>query len=872
MPSPRSPFPSRRLVYASLPPLLLLGSPLLTTSLALAASPTGDASQQAGQSFEIPAGSLEQALRQFSQQTGLNLSYLQAQVSVQKTQGVSGFFTPAQALQHLLRGTGLEAFPQGRGHVISAQHEQGLSLSAIDIDGQYQQNIYTTPAAVFSVDRERLDRIPQTSPADLFRGIPGVQMGNARSGNSFDPNIRGAQGHGRVKVLLDGSDSTQSSRVTYAGNRSANYVDPDFIAGIEVEKGPGLESGGLGGTLALRTFDVRDIIIDPDKGWGLRLRGMLGDNSGSNDSTQFCRSTNINTGISSSNAISITNTTLPWCRDGITRGNNRYDMVPYASGVDIPSGNQAGSLIGAWAPLDNLELLAGYARRQSGNYTAGKQGSVDRSYPSNGGYYNDMRPKDGFSYWLPGDEIYGTFSDTQSWMGKARLMLGEHSVQLKYNHFESRHVLHANSASQVGPSYLDLFPPSSKVEQQRYGIDYRWQPDSPWFDLKADLWLAETRERLALGTYGASLTPQHIDTETLGLGLRNTSLVPLLGRTLTLKAGGNYKWEEVDSTNEVNGIEVEQYGLFASAQLPLNHWLSVDGGLRYDDYRMHLDASQSYRFAGNNSGNNTAVHGGITLQPIEPLQVFLRYAEGWRAPSSRENTLNNCAGGRVTVELYPGYWGTQCIQGLIKPEQSENIELGANLALNDVLFDHDSLGIKVSRFDNRYTDYVYGSGTSVLPIENIDKARFTGYEASLDYDAGQAFVEYAYTHYDRIQYCGGGWSNTGGCSDASGWGDLTSQYAPARHQHNATLGVRLLDRKLTLGSMATVVRGTGWEWKSLNRYEVYDLFASYAYKAVTLGLSAANLGDRYYFEAGTGAAWPLPAPGRTLRATLTLHY
>ncbi|MCG2842820.1 TonB-dependent receptor [Sandaracinobacter sp. RS1-74] len=886
----------------------LLGTAMLTAAGVAAPAAAQDAGARA---FDIPAQPLRDAIVLFSRQSGLQLTAEGGLTAGRMSSAVKGEQPPAEALGRLLAGTGLTWRWLDGGSVVLQPapdaSDGSVQLDTLRVEGAGAAAgivragtgeggdpdpfaIFRDPRPVVTVNRQRLDRIPQTSPADMFNGLTGVQMGNASLSSSFDPNVRGLQGHGRVKVLLDGTDTSQASRVTYAGNRTHNYVDPDFVAGIDVEKGPGLESGGLGGTISMRTFNAADIITDDSRQWGVRVRGTLGDNSGTSNETSRCQYVRtFDNGDPSRTTLlnNLNSTTAERCKSGAvievpaSRWNpaysDTYGFIPFRADADVPSVNASGSLIAAYRPSDGFDVVAGYSKRQSGNYSAGRNGVVDRDYPSNGGFYHDGSAKDSFSYWQPGQEIYGTFTDSQSVLAKARAAFGDHSLLAKFNHFESRYVQHANTGAQVAPGVLDFFPPASRTQQQRYGLDYAWQPDNDWIGLRADLWKADTREKLYLGEFAASETPQNVKTKSFGFGLSNTSYIPLFTRQLTLKIGGQYKQESLESDTEVNGLETRLYGLFLSGSLPVVEWITLDGGLRYDHYKATLDPEQSYRFAEDNSDGGTSFHAGITLQPAEPLQFFVRHAEGWRAPSARENTLNNCNGGAEPYQTRPnGPIYYRCVQGLMKPERSRSFEFGTNLMFENLLERGDRLGIRLSRFNNNIRDYIFGSGTSVLPLMNIERAIFVGYEVSVSYDAGWVFADYGYTNNDRVEFCGTTYPTStlppAGCVGAGGWGDLFSQYVPATHRHNGTLGVRLLDRKLTVGGNATLVRGTGWDFDGMRRYEVYDLFASYEHGPLTFGLSAENIGDRYYFEAGTGAAWPLPAPGRMVRGTLTFHY
>ncbi|MGC1507464.1 hypothetical protein FT643_18010 [Ketobacter sp. MCCC 1A13808] len=59
--------------------------------------------------LSIPASSLEAALVRFSTQTGITVSFTPEIVEGQQAQGLTGSFTPSEALERLLASSGLQA-------------------------------------------------------------------------------------------------------------------------------------------------------------------------------------------------------------------------------------------------------------------------------------------------------------------------------------------------------------------------------------------------------------------------------------------------------------------------------------------------------------------------------------------------------------------------------------------------------------------------------------------------------------------------------------------------------------------------------------------------------------------------------------------
>jgi outer membrane receptor protein involved in Fe transport len=122
---------------------------------------------------------------------------------------------------------------------------------------------YQTPGSSAFISREQIQRIPPTSLGDMFREIPGVVASGNRAGTGLNINIRGLQGMGRVATLVDGTQQAGSQYIGYRGHTSSTYIDPDFIGGIDIAKGPSsgpYGSGAMGGVVNMRTIEATDIV------------------------------------------------------------------------------------------------------------------------------------------------------------------------------------------------------------------------------------------------------------------------------------------------------------------------------------------------------------------------------------------------------------------------------------------------------------------------------------------------------------------------------------------------------------------------------------------------------------------------------------
>ncbi|MBI4168863.1 MAG: TonB-dependent receptor [Acidobacteria bacterium] len=130
-------------------------------------------------------------------------------------------------------------------------------------------HIEAPPAAgLRSMARQEIEQRHTLHLADLLEDVPGV--GRIDEGHSAVPSIRGLA-RGRTLVLLDGARVTAERRA----GPSATFLDPFFLEGVEVSRGPGSVAYGsdaLGGVIDARTKR-------PEPGSPLRLRfqGSLAD-------------------------------------------------------------------------------------------------------------------------------------------------------------------------------------------------------------------------------------------------------------------------------------------------------------------------------------------------------------------------------------------------------------------------------------------------------------------------------------------------------------------------------------------------------------------------------------------------------------------
>ncbi len=381
-------------------------------------------------------------------------------------------------------------------------------------------------------------------------------------------------------------------------------------------------------------------------------------------------------------------------------------------------------------------------------------------------------------------------------------------------------------------------------------------------------------------------------TRTVGGDIGNTSVITTALGELTLDNGAEFVREHAtaeqfaSTTTNSNGWET--YGpsgvrlmssAYSNASLKPADWLTLSGGMRFDHYTSEGEGYLA-KFP-ESSGSRASPNASIVLEPLDGIQLYAQYAEGYRPPSLRESHWH--------------FQGLLVNNPNLRPELATNKEVGLNILRNDVATSGDKLRFKASYFDNDYDDYVIRYLKPPAPAQqgnvyhwaNIDSAAYRGFELSGSYDARWFFFEGAFTKYTKIEYCKTstnceapkyGTVLSGGASPTAS--DYVSNYIPPEYSGSITAGIRAFDEKLTLGAR-THFAGVrfGSEWTTANaarvgidvtwpKYQIYDVFGSYAFTDdVTANFSVENITDEYYFGALSSVG--IPSPGRTVRVGLT---
>jgi len=855
------------------------------------AVPAQAQSADAQRNFDIPAQPLPAALALFGRQSGLQVSVAAALAEGRNSSAVSGSMAPVQALGRLLAGTGLtyrisgnivtlEPAPQrAEGTILlDTLRVEGANADGGSAGGNHRvagwdgtaETIYVTPGSVSVVTRETLEAYPAQSPADMLRGVTGVISGEARTGGSLDLNIRGLQGQGRVPVTVDGAINGTTVYRGYQGTSNRSFVDPDFISHIAIEKGPSMGNaiaGGIGGSVSMTTIAADDIVPEGET-MAIRVKASLSTNS-STPGSEMTRTVMQPTAYYGDSYLA-------------TRGNDR-------PGVFTPTGG-AGSLVFA-SKGDVLDIVAGYSFRRTGNYHAGDSGKYAPQEIGTPSEFCAAGPADtqllemcqravafydryGSTPFVGGEEVYNTSTDSESVLVKATLRpADDHALELSYGGYWS--TFGENYPGSLGSATGSVFQTAflSQTSLDRLAARYRWNPDSALVDLRLNGWLSKMEEMApSFGNFDP--TRRYVDS--WGADLSNSSRVGTPAGLFSADYGASYLHEKagpVEGWATGGSLPPGREGtrreisLFTQTSLAPTDWLRIDGGLRYQHYKLQDEQTGTiYNTALLDRAEDAFSFslGGV-LTPVDGFQLFASYKQAARLPSLMEATT--------------GFF--MLANPDLHKEEARNWEFGANYLHTGLLGDNDDLGLKLAWFDNDIDGYIarrYVTSSWAMQMYNIDRARFRGLEGNLHYATGGFTMDAGATWYERIQFCR---DEASGCIESSLASDYATNYIPPRWSANLHVAQKLLDDRASVGARINYVgqRAAGAEkpqsgymplisaieW---HPYLVADLSGQFKLTpALSVDVSVDNLFDRYYNEAMSLGY--VPAPGRTVRVGLT---
>ncbi|HEV3469832.1 MAG TPA: TonB-dependent siderophore receptor [Pyrinomonadaceae bacterium] len=192
--------------------------------------------------FDIAPGPLDVVLKAFEEVTGLRVTASLDAMRGVPSPGVSGLYTPEQALGQLLDGTNITyRFTAPRAVTL----EVGGLAESVEVterasplsSPKYTEPLLDTPQTITVITREVIEEQGATTLRDVLRNVPGLTITAGEGGVPAGDNLTLRGFSARNDVFVDG--------VRDLGPQSR---DPFNLEQVEVVKGPGSVYTGRGST------------------------------------------------------------------------------------------------------------------------------------------------------------------------------------------------------------------------------------------------------------------------------------------------------------------------------------------------------------------------------------------------------------------------------------------------------------------------------------------------------------------------------------------------------------------------------------------------------------------------------------------------
>src|SRR5262249_46506334 len=139
--------------------------------------------------FDIPSGPLDGALSAFHEVTGIEVHVRNPGLLMIMSTGVTGVFTPEQALQRLLRDTGVDFHFTSATEVnwdlqaVSSSVSVVATVEALAASTpKYGETVLDTPQTITAISQEVMQQQNTTTLRDALRNVAGISIAAGEGG------------------------------------------------------------------------------------------------------------------------------------------------------------------------------------------------------------------------------------------------------------------------------------------------------------------------------------------------------------------------------------------------------------------------------------------------------------------------------------------------------------------------------------------------------------------------------------------------------------------------------------------------------------------------------------------------------------------
>jgi len=190
--------------------------------------------------FEIQPGTFADVMAGFETATGLRIEIPWESLRKTGLPGITGLYTPEDALKKLLEGTGIEFRFVGPRNVRLEIPGPSETVNVSDIapvlaSAKYTEPLVDTPQTILVIPRSLMEEQGATTLRDVLRNVPGLTIAAGEGGTPAGDNLTLRGFSARNDLFLDG-----------ARDLSPQARDPFNTEQVEVTKGPTSAVAGRG--------------------------------------------------------------------------------------------------------------------------------------------------------------------------------------------------------------------------------------------------------------------------------------------------------------------------------------------------------------------------------------------------------------------------------------------------------------------------------------------------------------------------------------------------------------------------------------------------------------------------------------------------
>ncbi len=400
--------------------------------------------------------------------------------------------------------------------------------------------------------------------------------------------------------------------------------------------------------------------------------------------------------------------------------------VRLRGGVESNANARFGSGILALKPTANTELLGMYTSRRSDNYENGDGVEVAASEASSDSYLIKGR------YFIGGAKGHNVWASYQNWKND--------STQI-YDQSEA----------------LATTPVRRKTTDDTAVIGYNNDfGGSDLFDVAAQVSYANTKVNQTDTTFLSGVLESEFSYKTLQARTQNVSKFSLGGDNVAFLTVGAqaYKQERRNPRRTATGTnhgaathpegDMEKYGLFAQGEVVLGK-LTLIPGVRVDWTKLQPGEGVTTTTVVKDNGVSPKIAALYSL--TEWASVFGSVAHTVRMP--------------VLDEIYSRTATASTNYSLnLKPEESDNIEVGGTLQFRDLFGQGDQFRFKTTVFRNDVKNLITRGTSTSSYFVNVGEARYSGVEVEAEYGAKQFFARGSVSVIDGENRLTGAYLNT----------------------------------------------------------------------------------------------------------------